>query len=64
MTETKGGSHTNLLSEVASLAGEIGYTVEICDTGRAGAAQRRALRHGRDGRPQPLRKAHPGQSAR
>jgi hypothetical protein len=35
MAEIKGDSHADLLSEVVSLAGDIGYTVEICDTGRA-----------------------------
>jgi hypothetical protein len=38
MTETKGDSHADLLSKVVSLAGEIGYTVKICETGRAEGA--------------------------
>ena len=41
MVATKGDSHADLFAELVTLAGEIGYAVEVCDTGRAEGTCRR-----------------------
>ena len=42
--EITGDSHENLFAAVVSLAGEIGYSVTVCDTGRADGTCNRQTR--------------------